>query len=287
MHGKKARVPADHLSGPTHPVGEQIADALPVRDHLDQLQHRAGIPEAQLQPAGILRPDQPVLVAFHRERHDRTRRDRVERVAAAQLVRLGDGLEVVDAAVGTETADRLILRPAVGVGHLIAVVDRDLALAAHRAGVTTAPGGQQLLLVDLPLDVVHALERALMEVAGGQDAAGVQSGHQSRRAAILQLIALRLLLDAFRQAAADLGDGGRIVGVVEELVRAAHRDPLEVLRAHDRAHAGAAVEMTQVVDQRREAHLVLAARADLQHAHEPVAHLLAHDRLGLLRLLTP
>ncbi len=46
----------------------------------------------------------------------RAGRDRVEGVAVAQLVGLGDRLEVVDAAVGAEPADRLVLRPAVGLG---------------------------------------------------------------------------------------------------------------------------------------------------------------------------
>ena len=65
-------------------------------DHLDQLQHGAGVPEAQLQPAGILRTDQPMLVALHRKRHDGTGRDRIERVAATQLVRFGDGLKLLE-----------------------------------------------------------------------------------------------------------------------------------------------------------------------------------------------
>ena len=81
-----------------------------------QLHHGRGVAEAQLQPAGVLRADQPVLEALHGEGDGRAGRDGVERVAVAQLVGLGDGLQVVDAAVRAEPGDRLVLRPAVGIG---------------------------------------------------------------------------------------------------------------------------------------------------------------------------
>ena len=45
---------ADLAGRPEDPLGQQIADALPAGDNLDQPQHRLGVAEAQVDAVGVL-----------------------------------------------------------------------------------------------------------------------------------------------------------------------------------------------------------------------------------------
>ena len=228
-----------------------------------------------------------MLETFHGEGDRDAGRDGVERVAVAKLVRLGDRLQIVDAAVAAEAFDRFIFRPAVGVADLIAVVNPDFALAANGAGVTGAPRRQQFLFVGFPFEIVRPLENALAEIARGQKTRRIECADQGRGTLDLQVPGLRMLLDALAQGTAKIGDRLGIVRGVEIPTGAAHGDRLQVLRAHHRAHAAAAIEMPQLVGQRRIADEVLAADADLQDPDPLVAEFVANRVLHLFRLSPP
>ena len=96
-----------------------------------------------------------------------------------------------------------------------------------------------------------------------------------------------MILDLLGQLPAQVTQRLRVVGQVCVTAMPAHRDGLEVLRAHHRAHAGAAVEVPEIVGQRGVADQIFAAQADLQDAHEPVRQFLAQRRLDVLRVAAP
>jgi len=158
VHGEQRSIAADGLSRTAGALGQQISDVLAPRDHLHARDHGFRVPEAQIQPARVPGTDQPVLEAFHGERDRGAGRDGIHGVAIAELVGLGNRLQIVDAAVRAEAGNGLVLWPAVRVADLVAVVDLDLALAAHRTGEAAAPPAEQFFLVRLPTQAIDALE---------------------------------------------------------------------------------------------------------------------------------
>ncbi len=210
---KKRASPPMASAARRDPERQEFADPLAVGDPRDHLEEGLAVPEAQVQPVGLGGPDQPVLEALHGERHRARRGDDVEAQLVAHLVGAGHELQVAHRAVGAEAGYSLVLGSVVGVGHRVAVAERHLRLAADGAGVAGA-GAAPERLVGRPVHLVHALERALPEVAGGEDAAGVQRVGQRRRALRPQVPALGVLGYLLREAPPDLRQRLRVVGEV-------------------------------------------------------------------------
>ena len=274
--------PAEARGRALDALAEQLAEALAPADPVDHLLDRRGVAPDELEAARVLRREDAVLVALHRERDGGARRDRVEHVLRVELVDPGERVQVVDAAERAGGRERLVLGPAVLALHALRR-DLDLALARHRARVAGAAVHEDRPGHLLAADVARALEGAVAEVAGGQDATRLERQHGARRAELVEAVlrAVVVLAEPHERAL------GAVLVHRDRRLRAAHDDRLEVLGAHDRAQAAAAVEVLELVHERGEADAPLAGDARLEHAHALVAQLPLDALLDLARERAP
>ena len=196
---------------------------------------------------------------------------------------VGQGIEVVDAGVGTERPGRFVFEAAGGVAVLrlvddgeVVLVDLRDAAAGDRAAEARLVGEKVLLAVALARrrhgfgrNVVGAFELHFAVVAGRHGARFVDDVHQHLRAVGRQTLAgngvgLQHLL-AFRGG---LEEGLAVLDL--DAARAAHGDGLDVLRTHDGADARASGGAMQIVDDGRVEAALLARDADAGDMHHRV-----------------
>ncbi len=209
---------------------------------------------------GVLGRDDAALEQLHGAGDGGAHRDGVHAVLVAEEVGLGDGVEVVDAAVGAERPGGLVLG-ALAVARVVGIVDLGHPAAADDAaeaalGPHELLGGQRLAA-----DLVGGREVAVLEVARGQRAGLVEDVDQHVGAVGLEAGAAdRVRLDHL----ARLHHGGLEALRVGDLDGAAaeHRDGLEVLGAHHGADAGAAGRPVHLVHDVGDEREMLAGRTD-------------------------
>ena len=280
-------------------LGEEIADALAVGDHLDELHHAIGVVKAQGHAAGVFQREQAALEALHGPGERGPERDGVQAEVVAHLVRLADGDEVLEAEVDAERGERLVLGPAVlgidavaveGIeghanlalvqglrsllGRRFLLFDVHHLLAAHRASKAGIHLDAHLVAHRDGVNLGDLLEGAEAIVERGHAALEVLALHGRARAELVEGAVVLV-----HGGGHPLGDGGQplLVGDLHGHL-AAHRDGLEALAAHHRAHARAPRHLLQVIGDAGVAHEILAGGADLGHLDVPVAQLL-EDRL--------
>src|SRR2546426_211087 len=242
----------------------------------------SALPHVSSTPPVIPGGDDPVLVALHRERDHRARRDRVEHVLGVQLVDQRERVQIAHDAEGPGGRERLVLGPAV-LRRDAELLHLDLALARDGAGVTGAAVDQNGIAHRLAADGARPLERAVAEVARGQDAARLERQHGAGGAELVEAVlgAVVVFLEpdelALRLFLVRRGGGPP----------AARARRLEVLRAHHGAEAAAAVEVLELVHDRPEPHTPPARDSGLQHADPLVAELGLEAVLDLTRELSP
>ncbi len=277
---------AQQVGGAPGAVGQDVPDPLPRGEHLGQAHHGGRIAEWSRE-ADLRLGQHAVREAVHDPGDRRPGSDRVEPVLVADLVGQRDRMEVVHAAVGTEDGRRLVFRAAVALLHRPALPLRlDGALAAHRARIAGLPRREDRRGHRLAGDRLVAIELAGVVVEGRQAAGGV--------------LALQHALGPVRAQAEDVGVIGDLGGAPPgELaqgldvghrhlpVRAAHHDRLEVLGAHDGAHAGSAIRPVAHADDRGQADALLAGRSDRRHLDLRVVELLFEQIGGRGRGLAP
>ena len=264
---------ADLRGGVGRAVRQQVAQPLAADDLVQDRQHRVGIPEAQLDPAGVRQGEDALLEAVHGEGDGRAGRDGVQAVLGADLVGQRHGVQVTDAAVGAEGGQRLVLRAAVERVHLRALVlGLDHAFAADRAGVAGVVVLEDRVGHRLAGQRLRLRKGAAEPVAGRQPAHRVLEHEHAGGAVVLQPLHVREVRERAGGLARQPGHGLLIRDV--DLAVAAHRDRLQVLAAHHRAHAGAAVRPVGHVDDACQPGEALARGADLRHLDLGVAQLL-------------
>jgi len=173
---------------------------------------------------------------LHGKGHRAADADGVQAVAVAELVELGDGLDVVDEAHGAEGAQRLVLGPGAldpgegAAGHL------HLAAAGDGAAAAGVIAGEDGLGHVRARDLGGALRPApLAPVLDGQVADALK-GLQAAAGAVI-VHALGVLANLGHRLA---HGGGQTVGVIERRARpSAGDDGFELFRAHHRAQPGA------------------------------------------------
>ncbi len=181
---------ADLLSRPGRTLSQQVAETLPFADLPRQLHHRLAVAKVQRQAAGVLQRQQAVLKALHCKGDGHAGGNGVQTIGVAELVGLGDGPQVVDAAVGAKGADRLVLGAAVRASDLILVIIHlHLALAVDGAGITRGPVDQERVPQRLATDKFRTFELPVLEVACGQRADGVEIHQPARRTQIAHPLA--------------------------------------------------------------------------------------------------
>src|SRR5450756_2045325 len=201
------------------------ADALAPGDELGHPDVAIDVAEAHAEVVDAF------LGEVHSEADDRTRRDGVEAPLVAELVELHEGVDVVDAAVGTAESDGLVLR----------ALAADFG-AGERGTVEVAAGDGALeagalldadLLEGLAVEVLRAREAAGRPVPGGHGTRAVHRVDENRRALLVGPEVVFgehvLLVDAVQVREERLGVAHR------DTPGAAHDEGLQVLLAHEGA----------------------------------------------------
>ncbi len=284
-HHQRLRPPAQRLRRAGRAFAQQVAKALAPRDLPGQRDHRGGVAPGQVEAARVLWADQPRVEAVEGPGDRRPAGDGIHPVLVANLIRGGDGLQVVDPAVGAEGRQRLVFRAAVArLGQEVTLAHLDHALAAHRAGVAGVAPLEDGVGHPLPADRLRPVEHAAGPVAGGQAAALLLDQHRLGGAVQAHRVNIRIG-EVPRPPAGQLVQP-LLIGQ-RRAVFAPHRNRLEVLRSHHRAHAGTPVGAVAHAHDRGEAHALLARRADLEHFDLLVAQLRLERVLCLARDLAP
>ena len=87
LHRKVSPLPK-LLGGSSGSVGEDVPEALPFRDFLDQGEYRVAVPPGQVEAVCLLLGQQPPLVEFHGPGDALSRREGVQAEPVAEVVGL-------------------------------------------------------------------------------------------------------------------------------------------------------------------------------------------------------
>ena len=279
LHGQFPAPFAPLRDGPGIAVGQDVAHALPADDHLQKLQGRLAVAEPEIKAAGLLLSDDPPLEAFHGKGDHPAGADRVQGVLVAYLVGLADDRQVADPQVGAEHAEGFVFRSAVDALDPKGLIRLHHPLAADHAGVAGLVSGQEGLAQLLAVDLVGQLELAGLEVAGDDVAQAFQVFDGHGGAVFLKALVHLRFLEGGGPFLGHLLDAVLVVEGVSPL--APDGDGLEVLGAHDRAHAGPPAEVAQTAGDAGVPDQVFASRPDLDDLDLLVPQLLADQLLGL------
>ena len=195
--------------------------------------------------------------------------------------------KVVHPAVRPEDAEGLVLGPAVARLDWPALPLRlDDALAAHGAGIAGVAVGQDRGGHRLTGDRLVAVELAGVVVEGRQGAGSVLPFQDAGGPVRAQAQDIGIVRDLRRACARQLVEDRR-VRQGELLAGPAGDDRLQVLRAHHRAHPGAAVGTVGHVHDRGKTDELLAGRPRLGYLNLVVAEVALEDVVDLGRRLPP
>ncbi len=243
--------------------GQRIADALAVGDHRRQLDHPVIVSPGQRR----VTIEAVLLRDLHVGREGVAQLDRVHAIVVALVNHLDHRVDVVMAGVGAQRPGRLILDALHAQPLVLAVLQFDLFLAGHGAGVAGGVVDQ-----DVVVDVLAAQVLALIAVAGHlavprrQRAHRVGDIHQhvgaiERQAALARAGDVGLVHDDRQSAVVGLLPG-LSVGRLGQRLFGLDDHGLQVLRAANAARAAPAAGPVVLVDPTGEADEMLARRAD-------------------------
>ncbi len=111
VHGVLLAALADPLGGDLHAVGQDVAQALALADHVEQPDHRLVVAEAQIESAGVLQGEDAALEELHGEGDGDPGRHGVEPELVGQTVAGDDGVGVVHAGHAAEGVEGLVFGP--------------------------------------------------------------------------------------------------------------------------------------------------------------------------------
>ena len=254
VHGVAFRLAAEGLRGAAHPLGQQVAQAPPMGDALDQAQDGRGV--APFQRKGLIAGQQAPLVQLQGKGDGHAGRDGIQAVAVAQSVGVENDLRIVDPAQGTKSVGRLVLRPA----------DLDGVGAGRHPRQPPAPDGAGIAALHLEpvavkgvgVDLLDKGDLGQLVVAGRLVAADILGVHEKEGPLAAQPLQARV-----GGQFADGNAGGFAQGRWNRRPPSgADVDGLEVLAAHDRPRPAPGRRPVVIVDDGRQAHAVLPRRAD-------------------------
>ncbi len=221
-----------------HALGQHVAEVLAQRDLVDHGQDGVGIAPLQRHAAGIGGGDEALLIRLKGKGQHAAGGDGVQGVAVAQVVHGGDGVQVIALQVGAKAAEGLILGAFAPHPGVLAFLHLHRFAAADGAGVAKGVLGQDRLGHHLAGGLDRALEPVaaapvadgvVAKLVGGRVSAGGADEVQGLSRAVVHDVVVGFL-----------DRGMKAFGVsIAGLQLAAHHDGLEVLGAHQRAHAAA------------------------------------------------
>src|SRR3989475_7339989 len=262
-------------------LGQQVAEALALADHLDQPVGALNIAPLEVE-AHLLRREPPLFEALH---HPAAHPAELVDVQAGAIELCVEPRHAVD--VGGDPDRPAGARPALVlrlVHHLALVrplADDGHVAVVHAAGVALVAAVVEALaqLGRLPLRHVGVggVRRVVLDRQGAEL---VEVHHAGQRAVLVERAHGGIGLEVVGDLVGGLHDAARVVD--RERPGALHdRDALQLLLAHDGAHAVLGGDVAVVALNRREPREVLTGRADRVH-RELVA---AHAEVGAERVL--
>ncbi len=265
------------------PFGQRIAEALATRHHLDQLVGRLDISVADLQAARFSRGEDAALEQLAGQRDGTASADGVHAVDVAQVTSVDDPLQVAHHGQRTQCTQRLVLRAI----HPVQSIARGSGLAPASDGTTIAGGTlvQVVFRKQHTREVARLLPLPLLVVADGHVAVHQQYIHAAGGTSHLERQGRQILVllsdDLPHHGFDSIGIGQGYLGL------SAHGDGLEVLGAHDGAHAGPAGGTPVVVHDGGHLDQILARQADAGHTGLRLAEGRPHPLLRLVRVAAP
>ena len=201
--------------------------------------------------------------------------DAVHAQVVEHLVALADGHNVGDAGVGADGGQGFVLGAAVLGSDLdLGRLDLDPLLAAHGAGEAAVHVIDDLVAHGDGVDVGGAVQLPVAEVVDDEVAFELLGADHRAGAPGVETVVGAALAQRFAGHPAGGVPDRFAVGHLDTGA-AADGDGLEVLGAHDRAEAGAAGDLVEVIDDAGVADEVLAGGTDLGDADLLVAEFLA------------
>ena len=213
----------------------------------------------QIEPVRVFLRDQALLIQIHRARDCRAHGNAVHPKLVAQMIGLGDGLQVVNAGIRPHAPPGFVFR-AFAFARVLGVLDLGDAPATDHAGEAALGPDQQGSLQGFAARFVGRREISLPEVARRQRADLIQDIDQDLSTIGPQALGHRVRRDLFARG---LNRGFKGLGVrYRNRFRPDHGYSLQVFRAHDGAHARTPGGAMHLVHDRGNQHLLLAGRTD-------------------------
>ena len=160
---------ADLFRGTFYAICQNIAQASPICNRLDQPDHGIGITEAKRSAARVRFRQNPLFEALHGKRSHRSRRNNVQPKKIAQLISPGQSRQVVVPDHGPQGRQGFIFRPAKPrVQGIRIILQCHPALALYRTGVTGAGGVKNGAMIGFRIDLVCTFEYPVSEIPGGK-----------------------------------------------------------------------------------------------------------------------
>ncbi len=288
---------AQLLRRPLYALGEHGAEALAVRDHLEQPSGALGVAPLELE-AELLPGDVALLLALHHPPAHPAELVDVHARAVELGVQPRDLVPVGEADRPPRAGPALVLRLVDDLALVIAALDHRHVAVVHAARVALVAAVIEVLAQArrLPLRHVHARDDVGRVVLDGQHAELGQVRHARQRAVLVQGARGGVGLEVVRDVVGGLHHAAR-VGRAQRLGALHHCHRLQLLLAHDGAHAVLRGHVAVVALDGGEAHEVLAGGADGVHgelvARGPelavervlrVPRVEAHEGLGVAQL---
>ena len=176
VKGKFLRTLADLCCRGLDAIGQKIAQSrFTESDPLDALYHCVGITECELDPLRIGFGEDALFKAFHGKTDRHSGGDGVQCITVAQLMPLGDSLQVVDAQKRPKAAQGFVFRAAVGARCRIGAGGNfHHPFAAYGARITALFTRQDGFGHPLAADLLRTFKEAGAEIVRRKDALGVQ-----------------------------------------------------------------------------------------------------------------
>ena len=284
LDGKLPGLASPRLDAGIVALCQEIADPLSRARHLQQRHHRLRVAEVELDAAGVLLGDQPVLETLHGEGYHHSAADGVQALGIADGVPLGNRLETGHAAIGAQCTHRLVLGATEhGVGLELAFLDLHDPLAAHHARVAGAPVLQNRLGHRGARDLVRLIEVSGLEVARRKRPPFAQIGQ-----AAIGPVLLHPSVPSLAVTQKPLGNLSYLRRIGDLLLaRALGCHGLEELGPHHGTHSRTARGMVQILHHAGIDNLILPGLPDHGETRVLLAQFRLDHLLGIDDVLTP
>ena len=258
---------------PTMPVGAQIMEGMiwhyktpkaEARRRAVALLEEVGIPEPKLQPVRIRSGDDVLFKTFAGKGDGHPHGNGVQAVAVADFVSLGDGFQIQDIQIGSQSGHGFVFRPAVArINPILGVIQLDPAFALNRAGIAAQSFFQEDPIVGVAAHRGRIVQLALAEMIDRQAAGGRQQFAEYGGSVMMKTLSERVFFEG--PGVIDGGFAQKFRIGKRYFLRTQGGNGPQILGAHQRAEPVSSIEIGEVVGDVGKAHQVHARQPRLGH----------------------